>query len=511
MGLSFCMAVLGPILLFAGGHIVYRLLRSFEAVRRVRFTAHLFLLLLSVRVFCLLGALVPAFSRFGLLADQTLLNIVNGLLFFFFALVALRCLDTLVIEHMLQVGDEVPFSQFSRDLFILAVLIGTGLGILAYYNVRLTAFLTASAVLSAILGLALQDILGNIFAGIALSMHGPFRVGDWVGIGGKVFKVRQRDWRSAWFETLDGDQIVLPNSEVAKAEITNFSFPNRAHAQHVQVRVDLDAPPERVKAVLSETAAGVDGVLKSRAPEVWLVEYADFGAIYNIKYWLKDFERYPKLDNQVMSRAWYALRREGFDIPVPIRHVAMSKPTDEAEQAERDARRRRIRELLDSVEIFAPLSDADRDAIADRSRTALYAVGEALVKQGEAGDSFFLIESGRASVRVRMAEGHEDEVTQLGATQFFGEMSLLTGAERSATVVALSEARVAVIDKATFESVLHVNPDVAQSLSEVLAEIEVDNARRQATWAEQTEQAPAGPRSSGVLLDMIKHFFGLSE
>jgi len=509
MASTFYVAVLFPVMLFAGGHIVYRLLREFELVRRVRVAAHLFLLLLSVRLFCLLAMRDPMLSQYGCLENRLLLNVVTGLLVFCFSFVALKSLDTIVIEQMLRVGDEVPFSRFARDIFILIVLIGIGVGILAYYNIQLSAFLTASAVLSAIIGLALQDILGNIFAGIALSVGVPFRKGDWVGIGDKVFQVIQRNWRSTRFRTLDDDDVIHPNAVVAKAEIVNFSQPTRAHAQHVRVRVDLGAPPERVKAVLARATASVDGVLSAPAPVVWLVEYADFSAVYNIKYWIWQFERYPQLDDDVMTRAWYALRREGFEIPVPIHHVQMREPAPDAKRAEQEARRRRVRELVDSVELFSSLSEADREAVAARACGVLYMRGEPLVVQGEEGDSFFVIDEGRVSVRVREPDGPEEEVAQLGPTEFFGEMSLLTGAKRSATVVALEETRVVVVDKQTFEAVLRANPVIAQSLSEVLAKIEAENACRSAAWAKKAEQEAPPPTSSGAFLRMIKKFFGL--
>lgn len=392
------------------------------------------------------------------------------------------------------------------DSVVSVLLYGIGLGAIAHgwFDVELTPFLATSAVVGAVVGLALQDTLGNLFAGIALHSEAPVHVGDWVRVGERDGRVEQVSWRAMRLRTWDGDTLTVPNNEVARHAVLNYSHPRAPHSRLLQIGVTYQTPPNRVIAVLRKVLEQV-GLVEEPASGVRIVGYQDSAIVYEIRYYFEAYEDYRRLEGEIFRLIWYHFRRHGIEIPFPVRDVFLHRAAAAVESRETPGER--LERALRTVDLFRPLSDEELRRVMARSRPLHYAAGERVIEEGSPGDSFFIIDQGQVIVSKRMG-GANREIARLMEGQFFGEMALLTGERRSATIEAATDVDLFMIDKPAFQDILAANPTIAVDISTLLSE------RREAlTQAadDVTERLP--PDADGGLkkdiLDRIRAYFGL--
>lgn len=194
---------------------------------------------------------------------------------------------------------------------------------ISYPALSLTGVVVGSTVFSAILGLSLQDILSNFFSGIALAVEKPLRIGDWVMVGGKEGLVTEITWRSTRLRMRDNNLLVVPNAALAKEVVLNFSQPSRLHRKSVRVGVAYPHAPRAVVSALEAAAKRVDSVLESPPPEALVADFADFSVVYELRYWLPDYEKVPDAASRVRIEVYDALKRAGLKIPFPVREVLL--------------------------------------------------------------------------------------------------------------------------------------------------------------------------------------------
>ena len=378
-------------------------------------------------------------------------------------------------------ADRVPdrFPSIVQDAFVIGLLL-----LVATFTLG-SDFWATSAVGAVVLGFALQDTLGNAFAGLAIQSEKPFNIGHWITVGDHEGRVAEVTWRATKLRTKTGNFVILPNSEVGKAAITNYSEPAAPMRLFIDVGVSYDAAPNRVKAVIVEAMRNCPLVLRAPAPDVMVRDFADSAITYRVRFWTEDFELDEEAGDQVRSNLYYAFRRHNIEIPYPIQmEFSREAPPDDpaARIAEREA-------LLAGVDLFRPLSPGDRTTIATRMKTVDYADGEAIVREGEPGDSMFLIAHG--AVVVTLQESRR-EVATLGAGDYFGEMTMLTGEPRTADVIARGDVTVLEIDAQVFRELADINPQAVEQVGVAAAarRVELDDARASAHAATVVE-APA--------------------
>ncbi len=431
---------------------------------------------------------------------------------------ALAALLLVAVHVLLQLADHVVWERFLKprnisvprllfDVFNAVVLVGVGLALLkVLYSFNLTGLLVTSTVLSAILGLSLQDVLTSLMAGIALQIENPVAPKEWVRVGDKEGEVVQMNWRTITLRSRDGHHVVLPNSRVAREDVLNLSRPGPAVMLHAKVGVAYAHAPGEVKAVLVEAVSGAAGVTDAPPVEVLVAQFADSAVEYDVRFWTRDLANVPAVRDAALSRAWYALRRAGFAIPFPQREVALRQVAETRAEERLEKRRADAFEALRQVATFRALSDEQVRDLARHARLERYTAGEALVRQGDAGRSLFVVLAGDVRVARTEGGGPARELARLGPGSFFGEMSLLTGEPRSATVAALGEVDVVVVEKEAFASLLHLDGQLATALSEALEARSRDRARLAA--ASDVAQA-ASVTDSGTFFLRIQRFFGL--
>jgi hypothetical protein len=203
-------------------------------------------------------------------------------------------------------------------------------------DLSLGPLLATSAVTSLVLGLALQPILGNLFAGIVITLEKPFRLEDWIKVGQVEGRVVEITWRTTHVRTRDNDNLIIPNGKIAEEYVLNFYYPNPMHLARVHVGVHYSAPPYRVRRALLECVADVEGALDKPSPDVYVKEFADSAIQYELRVWIKDIADVDRIKSELMLRIWESFKRHGITIPFPIRTLEFAprpKPPAPAGQA----------------------------------------------------------------------------------------------------------------------------------------------------------------------------------
>ena len=388
--------------------------------------------------------------------------------------------------------DRLPerFPTIVQDSIVIALFAGLATAVL---EDRIFAATAAGAV---VLGLALQDTLGNFFAGVAIQIEKPFSIGHWVRIRDTDGMVTEITWRATKIRTKSGNVFIVPNSVLSKDTIINYSEPTLETRLELEVGVSYDAAPNRVKSTILDAIKDEPLISRVVPPEILLVDFGESSITYRVRVWTTDFGADDRLKDHIRTAIYYAFQRTGLVIPFPIRTVIM-KP--EAPVVDRAAETERA---LQRVSVFASLPEEQRAQIAAVSHRGLYAAGESIVRQGESGCSMFVLLSGEAAVYI---EPGDREVARIPSGGFFGEMSLLTGAPRNATVRTAVDSEVLEITADEFKQFILANPASLDVMGTAVAarQAELDQAR-----AEGPTQS-AADESQG-LVDRIRRFFGVA-
>jgi small-conductance mechanosensitive channel len=365
-------------------------------------------------------------------------------------------------------------------------------------EVNLGALFTTSAIFGVILGLALQDTLGNFFAGISLQADRPFQVGDVITVGAQRHTgvVEEISWRAIKIRTFTNHVVLIANSNAAKEPIEVCPRDN-LNARIVLFNTLYTDSPAKTIHVVREAVREADNVSDKITPLVRIRNLGDNGVDYEVKYWPEDYAKYNDTDALIRQRIWYAFRRAGLNFAFPTRTLYVERPSRIARDGDGGA----VVERLSAVDIFAPLSADETSMLAQAAVRHVFAPGETVIRAGDPGSSMFVVHKGK--VRVQVSEnGRPRTVATLNEGDFFGEMALFTGEPRTANVLALEETEVLEIGHAAMKRVFDTNPDLVESLSFIMAE------RRQGL-ASQTEDAAASTHSSAGILSAIKRFFGI--
>lgn len=396
-----------------------------------------------------------------------------------------------------------------RDVTQAVVYVVVLLLTLRAVGVEPGSLLTTSALLTAVIGLALQDTLGNMVSGLALQMQRPFEVGDWIQFDGdprQIGQVTEVNWRATSVMTSDLVEVVVPNALLAKAPIRNYSQPSRLSRRSVSVQAPYDASPKRVHAAILSALAGTTGVLADPPPYVQTRNFADSGIEYWVFFYIDDFASRDRVDGNVRDRVWYAMQRADLEIPYPQRTVHMHAVSEESRGRTLEREMERRDRVLRCVDFLDVLPVEAHRALAAGAVVRLYAPGEVIVAQGDAAAELYIIDRGEVVVELPREDRTPREIARLGPGKFFGEMGLMTGEQRKATVRAASECELLVVSHDAFQKTLASNTGVIERISDLLlqrqAELEAVASSR------DTMIEPMQDRSKR-LISQIKSFFKL--
>jgi small-conductance mechanosensitive channel/CRP-like cAMP-binding protein len=361
-----------------------------------------------------------------------------------------------------------------QDVIIVACGVIAVFGTASRAGVNLSGIVATGAVLTAVIGLALQDMLGNVVGGLALQLDSTISVGDWIRVqevSGRVVEIR---WRSTSIETRNWEIVVIPNSVLTRSQVVVLGRrggETPRWRRTIGFQVDFRFMPTHVIEAVQNAlrAHRITNVAQTPEPSCVLMDLGDSAARYAVRYFLTDFASDDGTDGVVRSRVYIALARAGIPLSIPAQTLFVTEDSDERREHKHKADLARRLSALDRIHLFADLSAAERDELAESLHHAPFAAGEMLTKQGADAHHLYVIAQGRVSVRA--GEGAtEYEVAQLGAGDFFGEMSLLTGEKRAATVIALTDVECYRLDADVFRHVLMRRQDLAEKVATQLAE-----------------------------------------
>jgi CRP-like cAMP-binding protein len=289
---------------------------------------------------------------------------------------------------------------------------------------------------------------------------------------------------------------------ITRSPLINFTMPDPIHRRKLDIGFGYEAAPNRVKRSILEALKSVDGVLTDPEPYVLAKGYDDFSIGYRVHFFIDRIHRKDYIEDQVLSRIWYQLKRDGLKIPFPIRDLNLHQINAEDTAREREVDRRNVEDALAGVAFLEPLSADERRQLADRIDSQTFAGNETIIRQGEEGESFYIVATGRLSVIAQTGV----EVAVLGPGDYFGEMSLMTGEKRSATVIALVDTELYVVDKRSFERIIKSHSALVDKIGARLTE------RRQALTEEdsRTDIATAMTPSDSGIVHRIRRFFNMN-
>jgi CRP-like cAMP-binding protein len=390
--------------------------------------------------------------------------------------------------------DDRPSEKFPaivQDVAVLGIF-----AVIATVLLRET-LLTTSAVGAVVVGFALQDTLGNLFSGLAIQIEKPFRVGQWIQVSGREGQVQEITWRATKLRTKDGEFLVVPNSIVSKEPVLNYSEPTVANSVSVEVGASYLTPPNEVKAAILDAIANAPLSLRAPEPKVLVQSFGDSAINYTAYFWVNDYGVEREARDQVRTNIWYEFRRRNIEIPWPIQ--IQYERNEEPVWAQRhiDA----AANYLAKIDLFAPLDASARLGLAKAGQHHLFASGESIVRQGASGDSMFVVLSGRVRV---LLEPTGQEVATIPAGGFFGEMSMLTGDPRTASVKAMTDVTVLEISAAQFRELAAASPLLLDHISSIVV------ARRTGLEeAKATAAVVTGPEIRQTFLARMRKFLTL--
>jgi small-conductance mechanosensitive channel len=416
----------------------------------------------------------------------------------------IRLLNLLIFNTFLRSASYEITTLLRNVLSIIIFLVALTIILQSQFSTayeKLAPIFTGSTILGIIIGLALQDTLGNFFAGVAIQADNPFLVGDVVDISGKgTGVVESISWRGVKIRTFQNKIVVVSNSVLGK-EIIEVSPKDNLNARLVFFNTVYENSPAKTAHLIREVVRQCENVSQMIRPVVRIRKLGDNGIDWEVKYWLEDYTRYNDTDALIRQRIWYAFKRERLQFAYPTHTIHIEPKKVEEDFVEINTE---MFDRLTNVSLFAPLSDEEVDKLSRASRLWVFAPEEKIVRRGQKGNSMFIVHIGSVSVQIR-EDGKIKTIRQLKEGEFFGEMALFTGEPRTATVVANEETQVLEITHECLKPLLEENPELVESFSNIIE-------KRRAALEELNEDKEKSQKidKAGVF-NTIRKFFGLKN
>ncbi len=396
---------------------------------------------------------------------------------------------------------KVRLPKFASEIAIVAAYAAAVIELLTRLGINATSLFATSAVATAVVGLALQDMLSNLAGGMTLQLEDSVNVGDYIRCGEYAGWVQHVRLRHTSIKTSDGDSVVIPNSFLTKSA---FLIVSPAHRHFIPFAMPYCYDPhEVIMAVeLALRSSPIDGVATEPQPRCLIQEMTPGHIMYRAVVWFSKPGHDTVPLSGVLHRIYYALDRAGIkasEISLLIEQKAAAPPLEEATPED----------ILRRIPIFRLLEEADLTMLSSSLRRHTFAPGELILRQGDPGDSMYFVLAGRVGIMYRSPDGAEKDLATFGSGDFFGEASLLTGEARGATATALSRVICYCLDKAGLQKTMESHPDLAEDMSVIMAHRQVELSAARDTLDRETALRRQA-ESQTQMLARIRRFFGIA-
>jgi small-conductance mechanosensitive channel/CRP-like cAMP-binding protein len=414
---------------------------------------------------------------------------------------------TLFRVALIRTGLHPP--RILEDIVIVLGYIAWGMVRLRYAGLDLSGMVTTSAVITAIIAFSMQDTLGNILGGLALQLDNSITIGDWIKVDDVSGRVIEVHWRHTAVRTRNGEVVVLPNSLLMKGKFTIVGSADVSQWRRwVNFQVSNTASPQRVIDAVESALGQADIALVSKhpAPSCVAMNFREGLVDYSVRYWLTNPLQDDPTDSQVRIHIYAALQRNGFKLAPPQLAIDLTTESSERDQAERAKELALRKRTLKKIELFSGFSDDELGEIAGTLTFATFARGDVITRQGAIAHWLYILISGEADVWFEAATHQRRHLTTLPTGRVFGEMGLMTGEARRATVTARTDAECYRLDKKSFEHIVQSRPELADVFAHILTE-----RNKQLVAVQNDSPSVNHEEQKARILASIKKFFRLDN
>ncbi|MBS1158928.1 MAG: hypothetical protein H6R15_1347 [Proteobacteria bacterium] len=400
------------------------------------------------------------------------------------------------------------------DILVIIGYIGWGFFRLNQSGVELTHLFATSAILTAVLAISMQDTLGNLLGGLALQMDNSLEIGDWIKLDDLSGQVTDIQWRYTAILTRNGEKVVVPNSQLMKGRYYILCDKNAEHPawrRSIDFNIDLAIAPGRLIQLIETDIAGssIANVAQTPPPNCVLMNFGPGYAHYTLRYWLQNPQLDDPTDSEIRTHILATLQRNGIRLATDDHTIHLVKEGSAHQEVVQHRELKRRLQAIASIELFTCLSDDEKSHLAEQLVNAPFARGDILTRQGAIAHWLYIIVSGEAEAWWQPPEGPRRLLEKRGPGSVFGEIGLMTGAPRRATVIATSDVEAYRLDKAGFQKIIQQRPELADSLSGILQNRLQRFAELEQGYHDARNEVPQHIPGSAAIGRKIREFFGL--
>ncbi|MFZ4702842.1 MAG: cyclic nucleotide-binding domain-containing protein [Candidatus Methylumidiphilus sp.] len=386
-------------------------------------------------------------------ADDTFVQLIGTLLWIFILYESLNFINQVVFDAAKEGSWQSRVPTLFRDITrFLLVGIGAALIYSEVWGKEIGAAWTALGLGSVVIGLALQEPLGNIVSGLILLAERPLALGDWITTDGVTGKVVGINWRSVHILTPSSELRIVPNSGLYRGSISNLSRPDLTRTVSLELRFSYEVPPTRVKTNLLDLMQSIPLILTNPKPSVVVANYEGFAIIYNVTFTVARQEDIGSAKDIFLSQVWYVSRREQLNIP-DIREPETTSvlPID----------------LLQKIPKFQ-INEQLKQVLAPKVLLRRYGSGETIIHEGGPLKGLYVLHFGKAILSTKDHEGVVHEIGQVGPGDFFGENAMLAGQPSDFTVTATEDVELFIIGPDALQELLESAPTLVREIGYML-------------------------------------------
>lgn len=366
-----------------------------------------------------------------------------------------------------------------------------------------SGLLATSGIATLVIGFAIREMIADFFSGMAISAEQPYRIGDWLEVeSGLIGKVVELNWRATRLETQEKKLVVVANSDLASRQFTNLSAPHRAFRDEIEITLNYTSDPSRIHNILQAAILTTDGLFPDGKHDSKIKRFTERGVVYAVRFWLGDYADRARVRDRVASNLLHHLNQAGVSIPYAQADVLITRQRRPRKETRINARR-----LLSRIDWLQAMNEEELDNLADIAEQRVFAQGDNIVREGDDGDRLYVVVEGLLEA-YRNIDGRSERIGVIEPGQAIGEMSLLTGAKRTATVTAKTQVFALEISRQAIEVIFKARPQIAGELGRLMA------TRSLEAQSKRSESIPGDDEimhKAKQIAKKITAFFGLGS